>query len=35
MEVPETPLRVGETIQVDLRMTKTHVFDAETSRTIV
>jgi len=35
MEVPETPLRVGEAIRVDLRMAKTHVFDAETSRTIV
>jgi multiple sugar transport system ATP-binding protein len=35
MEVPETPLHVGETLQVDLKMAKTHVFDAETSRTIV
>ena len=35
MEVPESPLRVGETLQVDLRMAKTHVFDAETSQTIV
>ena len=35
MEVPERPLRVGETLQVDLRMAKTHVFDAQTSLTIV
>ena len=35
MDVPETPLRVGETLKVDLSMAKTHVFDAETSRTII
>src|SRR5512143_626748 len=35
MEVPEHPLRVGETLEVSLRMAKTHVFDAETSQTIV
>jgi len=35
MEVPERPLQVGETLEVDLRMAKTHVFDAETSATIV
>ncbi|MEP7183241.1 MAG: sn-glycerol-3-phosphate ABC transporter ATP-binding protein UgpC [Betaproteobacteria bacterium] len=35
MEVPEKPLHVGETLQVVLRMAKTHVFDAETSRTII
>jgi len=35
MEVPEIPVRVGETLQVDLKMVKTHVFDAETSRTII
>jgi multiple sugar transport system ATP-binding protein len=35
MEVPEHPLHVGETLQVDLRMTRTHVFDAQTSLTIV
>ena len=35
MEVPEHPLRVGETLEVSLRMPKTHVFDAETSQTIV
>jgi multiple sugar transport system ATP-binding protein len=35
MEVPESPVRVGETLQVDLKMVKTHVFDAETSRTII
>ena len=28
MDVPETPLRVGETLKVDLKMAKTHVFDA-------
>ena len=35
MDVPDTPLRVGETLQVDLKMAKTHVFDSETSQTIV
>ena len=35
MDVPEHPPRVGETLQVDLRMAKTHVFDPQTSRTIV
>jgi multiple sugar transport system ATP-binding protein len=35
MDVPESPLRVGETLKVDLRMAKTHVFDFETSQTIV
>ncbi len=35
MEVPERPLRVGETLEVSLRMPKTHVFDADTSQTIV
>ena len=35
MDVPERPLRVGETLKVDLRMAKTHVFDSETSQTII
>ncbi|HUH92004.1 MAG TPA: sn-glycerol-3-phosphate ABC transporter ATP-binding protein UgpC [Casimicrobiaceae bacterium] len=35
MDVPETPLRVGDPLKVDFRMAKTHVFDPETSRTIV
>jgi multiple sugar transport system ATP-binding protein len=35
MDMPEEPLRVGDTLKVDLRMAKTHVFDAETSQTIV
>jgi multiple sugar transport system ATP-binding protein len=35
MPVPEIPPRVGEALQVDLRMAKTHVFDVETSRTII
>jgi multiple sugar transport system ATP-binding protein len=35
MEMPERPLRVGETLRVDLKMAKTHVFDAETSQTII
>jgi hypothetical protein len=34
MDVPEHPLRVGEMLEVDLRMAKTHVFDAQTSLTI-
>jgi multiple sugar transport system ATP-binding protein len=35
MEVPERPLRVGQELEVDLRMVKTHVFDRETGQTIV
>jgi hypothetical protein len=35
MEAPEYPLIVGQTLEVDLRMVKTHIFDKETSRTIV
>jgi multiple sugar transport system ATP-binding protein len=35
MDVPERPLRVGEELQVDLKMVKTHVFDVETEQTIV
>ena len=35
MEMPDQLPKVGETVQVDLKMAKTHVFDPETSRTIV
>jgi multiple sugar transport system ATP-binding protein len=35
MEVPERPLVVGQTLEVDLKMMKTHIFDQETSQTIV
>ena len=35
MEVPERPLVVGQTLEVDLKMVKTHIFDQETSQTIV
>jgi multiple sugar transport system ATP-binding protein len=35
MEAPETPLEVGQTVQADLRLGRTHVFDRETSQTIV
>ena len=35
MEVPERPLSVGQELEVDLRMVKTHVFDRETGQTIV
>ncbi len=35
MEVPERALSVGQTLQVDLKMAKTHIFDKETSLTIV
>jgi len=35
MDVPEPPLHVGDTLKVDLKMPKTHVFDAETSETII
>ena len=33
--VPDHPLTVGQTMQVRLKMEKTHLFDHETSRTIV
>jgi multiple sugar transport system ATP-binding protein len=35
MEVPKCPITVGQTLEVDLMMSKTHIFDKETSRTIV
>ncbi len=35
MEVPECPLKVGQALEVDIKMTQTHIFDKETSRTIV
>jgi len=35
MESPERPLAVGQTLEVQLKMQKTHLFDRETSRTIV
>jgi multiple sugar transport system ATP-binding protein len=35
MEAPETPLEVGQTLQADLRLGRTHVFDRATSQTIV
>jgi len=35
MEAPERPLAVGQTLEVDLKMPNTHIFDKETSRTIV
>ena len=35
MGVPESPLRVGDTLKVDLKMSRTHVFDAETSQTVI
>jgi multiple sugar transport system ATP-binding protein len=35
MEVSECPLTVGQTLEVDLKMVKTHIFGKETSRTIV
>jgi multiple sugar transport system ATP-binding protein len=35
MNVPECPLRVGESVKVDLTMAKTHIFDVETSQTII
>jgi len=35
MESPERPLAVGQTLEVELKMLKTHLFDRETSRTIV
>jgi multiple sugar transport system ATP-binding protein len=35
MESPERPLAVGQTLHVELKMSKTHLFDRETSQTIV
>jgi multiple sugar transport system ATP-binding protein len=35
IESPERPLAVGQTVEVELKMAKTHLFDRETSRTIV
>jgi multiple sugar transport system ATP-binding protein len=35
MEVPESPVAVGQTLQIDLRMAKTHVFDKETALALV
>ncbi len=35
MEVPDRPPTVGEMLQVNLKMAKTHIFDAETARAIV
>jgi len=35
MDVPDTPIRVGEKLEVDLTMVKTHVFDVQTSLTVV
>jgi multiple sugar transport system ATP-binding protein len=35
MEAPERPLSVGQMLEVELKMARTHVFDRETSQTIV
>jgi multiple sugar transport system ATP-binding protein len=35
MEAPEQPLAEGQSVDVDLKMPKTHLFDKETSQTIV
>ena len=35
METPERPLTVGQMVEVDLKMTRTHLFDPETSQTIL
>jgi multiple sugar transport system ATP-binding protein len=35
MESPERPLAVGQMLQVELRMPKTHLFERETLRTII
>jgi len=35
MEVPQYPIDVGQTCEIDLKMEKTHIFDKETSQTIV
>lgn len=35
MEMPDNPPRVGDMIQVNMKMAKTHIFDSETSQAIV
>jgi multiple sugar transport system ATP-binding protein len=35
MEAPERPLTVGQILEMDLKMSNSHIFDRETSRTIV
>jgi multiple sugar transport system ATP-binding protein len=35
MEAPERPLTVGQTLDVELKMPRTHLFDRETSQTII
>ena len=35
MEMPSRPLRVGQTLTVALKMSQTHLFDRETSHTLV
>ena len=35
IEVPKQPLSVGQTLQVDLKMLKSHVFDKETMQAVV
>jgi multiple sugar transport system ATP-binding protein len=35
MAVPEQPINVGETIQIDFKMANAHVFDKESSDTII
>ncbi len=35
MEVPEQPVSVGQTLQLDLKMLKSHVFDKETMLAVV
>jgi len=35
METPERPLQVGQMLGVELKMPRTHLFDQETSKTIV
>jgi hypothetical protein len=35
METPERPLTVGQMLVVELKMTRTHLFDKETSQIIV
>jgi multiple sugar transport system ATP-binding protein len=35
MEAPKHPMSVGQTLELELKMPQTHLFDRETSRTIV
>jgi multiple sugar transport system ATP-binding protein len=35
MESPEQPMAVGQTLEVEVKLNRTHLFDRETLQTIV